>query len=393
MLHDGVDGQEHAERHVGQQQRQPALGTGAHVERARRATPAADHQAGPVQRHERRDLRRLQAQAFRRLQVRRQVADGGHFHADVDEDGDHAQHQLRVAQRRFPVDQLAAVLCFGFGQLLQVDVVGHRGELQEDRHQDEGHAQHQVRRLDALDAGFGAARQHAAEDRHADQQRADGGAEVVDATGQRQPLRAGLGVTDDDGQRIGRDLLQREAKAHDEQAGQHQVEGTGVGCGIEQQRAQRGDHQAQADAVLVADAVEQIQAHDLGYRHVDQRAYGVGYVERDGHVLALCLRQVEGFLEHRDQDVVAGRNEAPEEEHGDQHAELRPSGGLGGHVLVCLLVRYPDGTASLRSRRAIATCTAAAPRDDIAGRCANGLTARTSPRRRHRPRRPPPGCR
>src|SRR5690606_24888505 len=32
-----------------------------------------------------------------------------------------------------------------------------------------------------------------------------------------------------------------------------------------------------------------------------------------------------------DQDVVAGGHEAPEEEHGDEHAELRPAGLLGGH--------------------------------------------------------------
>lgn len=270
--------------------------------------------------------------------------------------------------------------------------LGHRGELQEDRHQDEGHAQHQVRRLDAFDAGLGAARQHAAEDRHADQQRPDGGAEVVDATGQRQPLRTGLGITDDDGQRVGRDLLQREAQANDEEARQHQVERPGVGRRIEQQRAQRGDHQAQADSVLVADLVEQIETDDLGDRHVDQRADGIRDVERDGDVLALRLRQVEGFLEHRDQDVVAGGNETPEEEDGDQHAELRPSGGLGGHGLVCLLVWDPDGTASLRSRRAIATCTASAPRRETAGRRVDHLIACTSPHPVRRPHRPPPGC-
>src|SRR5690606_21992400 len=52
---------------------------------------------------------------------------------------------------------------------------------------------------------------------------------------------------------------------------------------------------------------------------------------RHRHVLALRLAQVEGVLEDRDQDLVAGGHEAPEEEHGDQDEALRPAGLLGRH--------------------------------------------------------------
>ena len=237
------------------------------------------------------------------------------------------------------MDQLAGIGGFVGGQGVEVDLVGHRGELQEHRDQHERGTQHQVGDLDALDAGLGAAGGDAAEDREADQQRPDGGAEVVDAAGHGQALRAGGRVAHHDRQRVGRDLLQREAQADDEQARQHQAVGTAVRRRVEQQRAHRRDQQAQADAVLVADPVEHVRADQLGRHEIDQRAHRVSHVERQRHQLALRLRQVERLLEYRNQDVVAGGHEAPEEEHRDEDAELRPTRLLVGHgIPPCVVV-------------------------------------------------------
>src|SRR5690606_5988177 len=93
---------------------------------------------------------------------------------------------------------------------------------------------------------------------------------------------------------------------------------------------------------------------------IDQRTDGVGDVERERDQLALGVAQAEGLLEHRDQDVVAGGDEAPEEEHRDEDAELRPACLRMGHVIlpcrevvVCGTARHAGPRTPLRrySRR------------------------------------------
>ena len=157
--------------------------------------------------------------------------------ADIHEDGEHAQHDVRILERA------DAALDLAFADVRQVDEPEHR------RQQHEDDAEPQVRhlhRLRAVRAGLG----EVLEDQVAADERADGGADRIEALRQVQPARRGSLRAQDRDVGIGRDLQHREADADDEQRRQEQRIGVRARRRPEQRAAGRRDQQAETTPFL-----------------------------------------------------------------------------------------------------------------------------------------------
>ena len=75
---------------------QQFLYRGRHFEYRHRAGPATDHETTPIERDELRNVFFVEPAELRLFQQRAHIALHRHFHPDIHEDRDHAQHQLRV---------------------------------------------------------------------------------------------------------------------------------------------------------------------------------------------------------------------------------------------------------------------------------------------------------
>ena len=316
-----VDGEEETECRKGQQPAQGLPDTALQAESPRSGGPAADHQAGPEQGDVGRYARGVDLQFL--LHQFRQVGGRGYLHADIQENGDHAHPQLGVGN---DAPALADGLCrtvLGGPLDTHGPEDGGKGE-EEDPEAQIG----QLDRGDIQLAGGMAA--EFAEDGQTNQQRADGGAHVVDRSGQAEPLGCGLGRAQGNGQRVGGGLLQGETQAHDEKSGQQEGEGGLVSCGNEEQGAQCGYDQPHGDAPAIPVLSDEVHPHAAGKPHVDQGPHRVGHIEHEGDHLALPLFQGKLLLEHGDQDVVAGGHEAPKEEYAGEHIQSVTAGERGG---------------------------------------------------------------
>ena len=281
------------------------------AQRPRGGSPPTDHQAGPVEGNVGGNA--VQRYAVVLLEVLRKVVCRSHFNAHVEENGNHAHPHLRVGKcalaalfrRRF-----RGAFCVGPAQ---VHVPKNQGK------QNKQSAQRQIRDLNGRDvqrrSGAGG---RVAKNGVAHQQRPHGGAHVVHAAGQTQAHGAGFRRAQGNRQRVGHGLLQTKAQTHHNQAAEQQGKGGRFRGWNEEQGAQGTDDEAVRKGARVAPSANEVRSGQFGKAQIPQRSDGVCHVKGEGNHLALPLFQVQFGLEDRDQNAVAGRHKAPEEEDGDQ---------------------------------------------------------------------------
>ena len=169
--------------------------------RASRTGEAADHRHRPVGRHVMRGLLLAEATDVRHRQVVDQEAANRHFGTDVEEDAQHAQQQVALAQRIQVAVVVALVgLLGGVAQRRQAE------QEYEQRQQHQRHRQAHVRTLHSLRLGgtvgqllggrqrrdVVSALDRVGQDQHAAEDRGDGRAQRVQRLRQGQAAGAGL---------------------------------------------------------------------------------------------------------------------------------------------------------------------------------------------------------
>src|SRR6185312_8834688 len=298
----------------------------------RRADETAEHGTAPVPRDV---LRRLLlahvADVGHRQVVDHEAADR-HLGADVEEDAQHAEQQVRVAQHVGEAMAAVIVLVGGLGQCRQPE------HPHEQRQQEQHHRQPDVRELHRLRL-LGVVEQALRRFQRGEFLR------VLDHVGENQQAAEQRGEE-------GRVEMQRRGRP-------------------EAQRANAGDRQPGHDALLVA----QCRDHAPG-RHAHQE---IRTEKGELHQDRLGVVELEDRLQVRDQDVVEAGEEAPHEEDRGEHAQRQPAAGVGRAG--CAVVRREGSGAGRRSDRGHGDSGAGGGRTCVARRASNRANVTVSMRR------------
>ena len=250
------------------------------------------------------------------LRLAKKVDDGtadGDFAADIHEDREHPESDVRKLQRG------KTRLDFSFTDIRQANEEKQRGEQNEDGEESQVRHFHGVR---AVRAGA----DKILKDQIAADQRTESGAERVKSLGEIQPARGSPFRPENCDVRISRDLEHGETETDDEERRQEKRVGKKSRRRPEKAAARRGDDQADHDTVLVAQPRDGI-AEAGGDSEVNKRTDKVGAEERELDEHGVEVIEGESILEARDEDVVEDRHESPHEEE-DGHDRERTAIGL-----------------------------------------------------------------